>query len=390
MLNGKQILFGVTGSIAAYKAIEIVRRLTENGADVSVIMTDAACRFISPITFEAISKRPAHIDLFNGYFKHINLVKEAHMFIIAPASANTISKIACGIADNLLTTTYLAYEGPVLIAPAMNSRMYKNPTVQKNIRELEKAGAIFIGPESGELACGEEGIGRMAEIGDIIEAVKSALTPKDLKGHNILVTAGPTREAIDPIRFLSNRSSGKMGYAIAKAAYRRGADVTLISGPTALKPPTGITFMPVENARDIQKAVLNNFQKSTIVIMAAAVCDFAPSVICQTKIPKTKKIAVNLEETPDILHKLGRKKGKRFLIGFAAETGMNIQRAKDKLKDKNLDLIVLNDVTQKGAGFDLDTNIATLINRKGETTALPLMKKEDLANVILDRVTGFK
>ncbi len=390
MLNGKNILLGVTGSIAAYKAVETARRLTEDGARILVIMTEAACRFVSPITFEAVSGSPAHTDLFEGYFKHINLAKEANLFVVAPASANTISKFACGIADNLLTATYLAYEGPVLIAPAMNSRMYNNPIIQRNIKELKKVGVMFIGPESGKLACGEEGIGRMAEVEDIIEASKSALTPKDLKGHKILVTAGPTREAIDPIRFLSNRSSGKMGFALAAAAYRRGAVVTLISGPTALKPPKGITFIPVENAVDMQNAVLKNFQKSTDVIMAAAVCDFAPSVISKSKIPKTKKLTVDLKETTDILHEIGRKKGKRFLVGFAAETGMNIQRAKEKLRDKNLDLMVLNDVTQKGAGFDLDTNIATLINRKGEATEMPLMKKEDLANVILDSVSGFK
>ena len=390
MLNGKNILLGVTGSIAVYKAVEIARKLTEDGANVTVVMTESACCFVSPTTFEAVSGRPVYTNLFEGYFRHINLVKESHLLIVAPASANTISKFACGIADNLLSTTYLVYEGPVLIAPAMNSRMYKKPVVQKNIKELAKSGIIFIGPESGKLACGEDGIGRMAEVSDIIESVKSALTTKDLTGHNILVTAGPTRESIDPIRFLSNRSSGKMGFAIAAAAQMRGAKATLISGPSALKPPDGVSFIPVENAADMRSAVSRNFHKSTSVIMAAAVCDFASSVTSKSKIPKINNLTINLKETPDILKEIGRKKGKRFLIGFAAETGMNIQRAKEKLRDKNLDLIVLNDVTQKGAGFDFDTNIAAIITRKGEITKLPLMKKEDLANIILDRVAGLK
>lgn len=384
MLNGRNILLGVTGSIAVYKAVEIARRLTEDSANVTVVMTESACRFVSPITFEAVTGKPVYTNLFEGYFRHINLVKESHLLIVAPASANTISKFACGIADNLLSTAYLVYEGPVLIAPAMNSRMYKKPVVQKNIKELAKSGIIFIGPESGKLACGEDGIGRMAEVSDIIESVKSALTTKDLTGHNILVTAGPTRESIDPIRFLSNRSSGKMGFAIAAAAQRRGAKATLISGPSALKPPDGVSFIPVENAADMRSAVSRNFHKSTSVIMAAAVCDFAPPVTSKSKIPKINNFTINLKETPDILKEIGRKRGKRFLIGFAAETGMNIQRAKEKLGDKNLDLIVLNDVTQKGAGFDVDTNIAAIITRKGEITKLPLMKKEDLANIILD------
>ncbi len=386
MLNGKNILLGVTGSIAVYKAVEIARKLTEDGANVTAVMTESACRFVSPTTFEAVSGRPVYTNLFEGYFRHINLVKESHLLIVAPASANTISKFACGIADNLLSTTYLVYEGPVLIAPAMNSRMYKKPVVQKNIKELAKSGIIFIGPESGKLACGEDGIGRMAEVSDIIESVKSALTTKDLTGHNILVTAGPTRESIDPIRFLSNRSSGKMGFAIATAAHRRGAKATLISGPAALKPPDGVSFIPVENAADMRSAVSRSFNKSTSVIMAAAVCDFAPSVTSKSKIPKINNLTINLKETPDILKEIGRKKGKRFLIGFAAETGMNIQRAKEKLRDKNLDLIVLNDVTQKGAGFDVDTNIVNIITKKGEITELPLMKKEELADIILDRV----
>jgi len=390
VLNGKNILLGVTGSIAAYKSIDIARRLTEEGADVTVVMTESACRFIPPLTFEAISRRPVYTNIFDGHFRHLSLVKESHLLIIAPATANTINKLACGIADNLLSTIWLAYSGPTLIAPAMNSRMYRKPIVKKNIKELAKTGVTFIGPESGNLACGEEGEGKMAEVTDIIDAVKFTLSPKDLSGYNILVTAGPTREPIDAIRFLSNRSSGKMGFAIATAASRRGAEVTLISGPTALKPPAGVSLITVERAIDMETAVLKNFHKSTCVIMAAAVSDFAPSVTSKSKIPKKKEMTIRLKETPDILQKIGRKKGDRFLIGFAAEAGKDIKKAKDKLKDKNLDLIVLNDITQEGAGFDLDTNIVTIIDRKGQITDYPLMKKKDIADIILDAMLKCK
>lgn len=390
MLDGKNILFGVTGSIAAYKSIDIVRKLTEQGANVTVVMTDAACRFIHPLTFETVSRNPVYTNLFDSYLRHISLVKKSDLLIIAPATANTINKLACGIADNLLSTIWLAHEGTVLIAPAMNLRMYRNPVVQENIKKITKTGVSFIGPESGDLACGEEGMGRLAETADIIEAVKSALTHKDLSGHKILVTAGPTREPLDPVRFLSNRSSGKMGFAIATAAFRRGAKVTLISGPTSQMPTKGISFITVERAVNMETAVLKNLTKSTSVIMAAAVSDFAPRAVTKTKIPSTKEMTIGLKKTPDILQRIGRKKGNRLLVGFAAETGRNIKKAKDKLKDKNLDLIVLNDVTRKGAGFDVDTNVITIIDRKGEITDYPLMKKEDVANIILDRMLKLK
>lgn len=384
MLNKKNILLGITGSIAAYKSIDIVKGLIKEGAAVTVVMTDVACRFVSPVVLESESGRRVHTDLFEDYFSHINLAKESQLFIIAPATANTINKLACGIADNLLTTLWLAYKGPVLIAPAMNWRMYENPLVKKNIGELKKYGVTFIGPEYGSLACGEEGIGRMAEPEDIVEAAKSALTPKDMSGHKILVTAGPTREALDPVRFISNRSSGKMGYAIAKAAIRRGADVTLVSGPSSQQPPKDVSFISVESASEMRNEVLRHFSNSTSVIMAAAVSDFSPISQSKTKIKKADPMTINLQKTSDILAELGRKKGKRLLIGFAAETGKNIKKAKDKLKEKNLDLIVLNDVTAKGAGFDSDTNIVTIINKKGEVKDYPLMKKEEVANILLD------
>lgn len=390
VLRGKNILLGVTGSIAVYKSVELARKLIAEGAGVTVVMTESACRFVPPLTFEMVSGKPVYVNLFEGHFMHLNLVKEADLLITAPATANTINKLACGIADNLLCTLWLVHEGHTLIAPAMNSRMYKNPIVKKSIEKLANMGVNFTGPDSGKLACGEEGAGRMAEINDIIESVKSVLSTKDLSGHNILVTAGPTCEPIDPVRFISNRSSGKMGFAVATAAFRRGANVTLISGPTALKPPKGISYIPAERAVDMETAVFKNLNKSTAVIMTAAVSDFAPSNISESKTPKTKEITINFKKTPDILQKIGRKKGNRILIGFAAETGKNIKKAKDKLKNKALDLIVLNDINRKGAGFSVNTNIVTMIDKSGKITDYPLMQKEEVADIILNKMLKMK
>jgi phosphopantothenoylcysteine decarboxylase / phosphopantothenate---cysteine ligase len=390
VLKGKTILFGVTGSIAAYKSVDIIRRLIAEGATVNVVMTEAACRFIPPYTFEILTGRPVYKDLFDDSFSHINLPKDADLLIIAPATANTINKFACGIADNLLTSIWLAYEGVALMAPAMNSRMYRNPIVKKSIAELSVLGVRFIGPADGGLACGEEGIGRMAEPSDVVEAAVTALTLKDLAGHRILVTAGPTIAPLDPVRFISNRSSGKMGFAIARAALRRGADVTLISGHTSLIPLGGAAMVYVESADDMEKAVLKNLRKSTSLIMAAAVSDFAPSVINKSKLRKSEILTLKLKETRDILKKISSQKGKRIFIGFAAETGKNIENAKRKLKDKKLDLIVLNDVTEEGAGFGVDTNIVTIIDKKGGAKEYPLMKKLDVANIILDRLLNLK
>lgn len=390
MLKGKTILFGVTGSIAAYKSVDIIRRLIAAGATVNVVMTESACRFIPPYTFEIITGRPVFKDLFEDSFSHINLPKEADLLLIAPATANTINKLACGIADNLLTSIWLAYEGVVLMAPAMNYRMYRNPIVKKSIVELSGLGVIFVGPAEGGLACGEEGIGRMSEASDVVEAAITALTTKDLAGHRILVTAGPTIEPIDPVRFVSNRSSGRMGFAIARAALMRGADVTLISGPTYLRPPAGAAMVYVESADEMEKAVLKELRKSTSLIMAAAVSDFAPSVINKSKIRKSEILSLKLKETRDILKKVSLQKGKRIFIGFAAETGKNIENAKKKLKDKKLDLIVLNDVSEEGAGFGVDTNIVSIIDKDGGAKEYPLMKKLDVANIILDRLLNLK
>jgi phosphopantothenoylcysteine decarboxylase/phosphopantothenate--cysteine ligase len=386
VLRGQNILLGVTGSIASYKSVDIARRLIDEGARVKVVMTDAACRFITPYIFETITGNPAYTDLFKDPFSHINLTKESHLFIIAPATANTINKLSCGLADNLLSNLWLTHEGTVLMAPAMNFRMYRNPIVKKHIRELKKSGVQFVGPVSGDLACGEEGEGRMAEVSVIVEAALSLLTAKDLNGHNILITAGPTREPVDPVRFISNRSSGRMGYALARAAVRRGANVTLISGPSNEKPPEQASFISVETAEEMERAVLKHLRKAAFIIMTAAVSDYAPAKTAKVKLKKTDAISLKLKINPDILMKLGKKKGKKILTGFAAESGKNIKSAKSKLKEKNLDLIVLNDISQKGAGFDVDTNIVTLIDKKGKMDEYPLMKKIDVANVILDKM----
>ncbi len=390
MLRDRNILLGVTGSIAAYKSVDIARQLINEGANVKVVMTEAACRFITPYIFEAVTGTAAYLDLFKNPFSHINLSKESHLFIIAPATANTINKLSSGIADNLLSNLWLAYEGPVLIAPAMNFRMYRNPVVKKNIKELEKLGVYFAGPVSGSLACGEEGEGRMIEVSEIVETSVSLLTHKDLTGQNILVTAGPTIEAIDPVRFISNRSSGKMGYAIAKAAARRGADVTLISGPSFLKPPYGTSFIAVESASEMEAAVFKRLKKATSVIMAAAISDYAPSSSANVKLEKKDIMSLHLKKNTDIIKKIGKMKGKRILIGFAAESGKDVKSAHTKLKGKNLDVIVLNDISQKGAGFNVDTNVVSLIDRKGQITDYPLMKKIDVANVILDEILRLK
>jgi phosphopantothenoylcysteine decarboxylase/phosphopantothenate--cysteine ligase len=390
VLSGSNILLGITGSIAAYKAADLARRLMDEGAKVRVVMTETACRFIPPYTLEAITGSDVLVDLFKDPYSHINLAAESDLFIIAPATANTINKLACGLADNLLSNLWLTHDGPSLIAPAMNFRMYNNRTVQSNIRNFKKAGIEIVGPVKGSLACGEEGKGRMSEVSEIVEAAISVLTPHDLAGQNILITAGPTQEPIDPVRYISNLSSGKMGYALALAAKRRGAEVILISGPSSLNPPHGMKFESVETSGDMEKAVFKYLEKADTVIMSAAVSDFRADVTAKNKLDKSDINSLKLKKTTDILKKLGAKKGKRFLIGFAAESGKNVNRATAKLKEKKLDLMVLNDISQEGAGFDTDTNIVTLINKKGDAEVYPLMKKINVAHIILDRAKGAK
>jgi phosphopantothenoylcysteine decarboxylase/phosphopantothenate--cysteine ligase len=388
-LQNKSILLGVTGGVAAYKAIELIRRLREEGAAVTVIMTGAAKHFVTPLSLETASGNPVNSDLFGNPMAHITFPSLADVMVIAPATANIIGKFANGIADDLLSTCLLSYNGKVVIAPSMNWRMYENTVVQENLGKLLSRGIIQSGPEMGTLACGEEGVGRMSDVSDIIEAIKTALTINDLSGEKILVTAGPTREYLDPVRFLSNRSSGKMGYAIAGAALRRGAWVTLISGPSHLLPPKGAIFVPVETAEDMLKAVDKYSPSSTRLIMTAAVSDFRPAEISGGKIEKSDELLLKLVRTPDIISAARKKKPGLFIIGFAAETGSAFEKAKKKLKDKNMDMIIFNDVTEPGAGFDVDTNKVVIIDKEQETS-LPLMSKAAVADAILDRLIKIK
>lgn len=394
-IKDKNIVLGVTGGIAAYKSCELTRLLIKAGASVHVIMTSGAAEFVTPLTFQTLSRKPVHTDLFSltqeAEVGHISLADRADLFVIAPATANIIGKIANGIADDLLTTSVMATKAPVLLAPAMNCNMYDNPIVQDNMNRLKRYGYHFIDSETGELACGYEGKGRMAEPGDIMEEIEAILSPKDLKGERIVVTAGPTCEAIDPVRFIGNRSSGKMGYALARMALRRGAEVILISGPSSLMPPKGTRFVPVESAEDMRNAVTVNLKDATIVIMAAAVADYRPVNAASEKIKKgAGSMSLDLEKTEDIISEVGRKKGKRLIIGFAAETDNLLANAKKKLKEKNLDLIVANNVKEPGAGFGVDTNIVTIIDKNGVVEALPKMSKDEVAWKVLDRVTALK
>jgi len=391
MLKGKKIILGVTGGIAAYKAAELVRELVRSGAEVFVVMTRSAQAFITPLTFQTLSGNKVTTELFSlieeSEIGHIALADRAELLVIAPATANIIGKIAGGIADDMLTTIVMATKAPVLLAPAMNVHMWENPICQENIQKLRGRGFHFIDPEAGELACGYEGKGRLAEIPAIVEEIRSILSPKDLSGETILVTAGPTEEPIDPVRFLSNRSSGKMGFAVARAARLRGARVILVSGPSALPAPSGVKFIPVRTAAEMREAVLGSLAGVSVLIMAAAVSDYRPKVTSPEKIKKSQaELTLPLELNPDILREAGQRKEKRLLIGFAAETESLLANARKKLAEKNLDLIVANDVSLPGAGFAADTNIVKLIDRSGKIEELPLMGKEELADRVLDRV----
>lgn len=389
VLKNKSILLGVTGGVAAYKAVDLARRLKEEGSSVTVIMTETSKNFITSLSLEVASQNQVYSDLFSNPMAHILLPAHADIMVIAPATANIISKFAKGIADDLLSTSLLSFRGKVIIAPAMNWRMYENPVFQENLKSLLSRGVIQVGPEKGSLACGEEGIGKMANIPDIVESIKSSLSKKDLLKEKIIVTAGPTREYLDPIRFISSRSSGKMGYAIARAALRRGAEVTLISGHSSLNQPKGVTFIPVETAEDMLKAVNRALPSSTVLIMSAAVSDFMPAEKSKEKIEKSGEIVLRLNQTPDIISEVGKKRIRPFIIGFAAETGRRIERAKKKLTEKNMDMIIFNDVTATGSGFDVDTNSVIIIDREKEIK-LPLLSKDIIADAILDRLIEIK
>ena len=396
MMNGKNVVLGITGGIAAYRAAQIAREMTKRGAHVYCILTRNATNFITQQTMETLTGNPAVVDMFarpdKWEVEHIALAKRADVFLVAPASANFIGKVASGVADDMLTTTVMATRAPLLIAPAMNSNMYENPVTQRNMQTLKTLlRAQFIEPKVGLLACNDVGKGHIADDETILEAVERALTPGDLTGKKVLVTAGPTREALDPVRFLTNRSSGRMGYALAEAAARRGAEVTLVSGPVALECPTGVRREFVESTQDLYCAMERLCREQDVIIQAAAPADYRPAHIAGQKIKKAAGEAMELKlvENPDVAAMVGSKKRPgQVLVAFAAETQNLSENAAKKLNKKNVDFIVGNDVTRPGAGFDVDTNIITIFDRSG-ATELPMMKKTEVADKILDHVLKF-
>ncbi len=386
----KKLILGVTGGIAAYKAAELARVFVRAGTEVQAVMTPAAAEFIAPLTLQTLTNRPAFIEMYtertSEKIRHIELLDDADLMLIAPATANTIGKMACGFADNLLTTLYLAADCPVVVVTSMNVNMFKHTAVRENIDKLISRGCFVMDPDEGELACGVYGSGRMPDPLDIYNYAVAALKPKDYKGISVTVTAGPTREALDPVRYLSNPSTGLMGYALARALKERGADVTLISGPTNLVPPAGVKTISVNTADEMYEAVLSSYQQSKIVFKAAAVSDFKPAVKAVNKVKKDDAgCQLNLERNRDILLELGRQKGDHILVGFAAETEEAVENAYDKLIRKNLDLIVVNNLNEPGAGFAVPTNRVSILGSSGEKEELPLMEKEQLAHYILDR-----
>ncbi len=395
MLQNKEVLLGVTGGIAAYKSVLLLRELTKAGANVNVIMTQSATNFVGPLTFQTLSGNPVTTEIFTLFASseigHVSLANRADLLVIAPATANIIGKIANGIADDFLTTMVMATTVPVLFAPAMNTNMWASPVVQRNISSLKEMGYHFMEPAEGELACGVEGRGKLADIDAIMDEVKALLSPDDLRGEKILISAGPTEEAIDPVRCLTNRSSGKMGYNLAAVARRRGAEVTLVSGPTAELEAWGVRVIPVKTAVEMANAINANLDGVTTVIMAAAVADFRPARQAAEKIKREAgHYCLELEPNPDILAGIGRRPDKPFLVGFAAETSKLREHAGEKIRRKNLDMIVANDVTAPGAGFGVDTNIITIIDREGKAVDYPLMSKEQAAGVIFDRILELK
>jgi len=384
------VVLGVCGGIAAYKAAELTRELIREGAEVRVVMTQNATRFVTPLTFQVLSGRRVLTDTFgdDGYdMNHIALADYAELMIIAPATANMVGKAASGIADDLLSTTVMTLRCPVLFCPAMNAAMYESPIVQDNLGKLRRAGFHVLEPAVGDLACGVSGKGRLPEISLIVTEAARLLSPQDLAGERILVTAGPTREPFDPVRFITNYSSGKMGYALAAAARRRGAEVVLVSGPVTLPPPYGVEAVMVESAREMFEKVMEHLEKSTVIIKAAAVADYRPAVRSRGKIKKTKgPLILELERNPDIIAEVGKRKGDRILVGFAMESENLVENAAAKMKAKGMDFIVANDLNEEGAGFQHDTNKVRIIMNDGSIESLPLMDKLEVAHAILDRV----
>ena len=390
-LTGKKIVLGVSGGIAVYKAVDLVSRLRKKGAEVKVVMTEAATKFVTPLTFRELSANPVVVSMWGEVHEfnveHIALACWADLFVVAPATANIIAKMATGIADDMLSTTLLATPAQIVICPAMNTNMYEHPITKANLQKLLDLGYKVLPAAEGHLACGTSGAGRLPEPQAIVEYLEQTIVAaQDLAGLNILVTAAGTREAIDPVRYISNHSSGKMGYAIAQAAIARGAQVTLISGPSNLPVPAKVNFVPVESAKAMHAAALEYFSKADIVIKAAAVADYRPKEVSSQKIKKQAdaNLTIVLEKNPDILADLGQKKTKQFLVGFAAETNDLISNAQEKLRKKNLDMIVANDVTLSGAGFNADTNIVKLLYPDGEICSLEQMSKTKVANILLD------
>ena len=393
----KCVVLGVTGGIAVYKACEILRLLQKQGIDVYVVMTKNACKFVSPLTFETLSGHPVAVDTFERpatwEVEHIALAKRADLFLIAPATANIIGKMACGIADDMLSTTVMATRAPIMLAPAMNTGMWDNPATQQNLQTLASRGVHIVSPANGYLACGDTGAGKLEDVAVIAQRAMEVLFAKrDLEGVRVMVTAGPTREAIDPVRYISNRSSGKMGYAIARAAQMRGADVTLLTGPVSLSAPQGVRVVPFTTTQDLLDAALEHADAQDIIIQAAAPADYRAKEIAGQKIKKKdgEDMVLRLVENPDVAATIGKKKREdQVFIGFAAETNDVTAHAQGKLIKKNLDMIVANDVTAPGAGFDVNTNIVTLLTKDAMRT-LPLMSKDDVAGCILDAVVSLR
>jgi phosphopantothenoylcysteine decarboxylase/phosphopantothenate--cysteine ligase len=392
-----RITVGVTGGVAAYKAAELVRRLQQEGFSVEVVMTRAACEFITPLTFAALTGKKVITGLFaqsggeanlESAIEHIAVAQRTDLLLVAPATADIIAKFSRGISDDFLSTLYLATTAPVVVAPAMNVNMWNHPATQENLERLRGRGVHVVNPNEGYLACGMTGAGRLAGQDAIVSTVREVLqSRRDLEGQTVLLTAGPTQEDLDPVRFLSNRSSGRMGYAVAEAAAQRGAKVILVTGPTALDTPAGVTRVNVRSASEMLHSVEENFSAATVAVFAAAVADYRPAEAASQKIKKTAgDITLRLEPNPDILAIMARKRGHRLIVGFAAETDRVAENARKKLTDKNADLIVANDVTAEGAGFDVDTNIVTLFAHDGRDLALPKLTKREVAHRILDEV----
>ena len=391
------VVLGVTGGIAVYKACELLRLLQKRGIDVFVVMTQNACRFVAPLTFETLSGHPVAVDTFDRpqtwEVEHIALAKRADLFLLAPATANIMGKMACGIADDMLSTTVMATRAPVLVAPAMNTGMWENAAVQQNVKTLRARGVEIVAPVSGHLACGDNGAGKLEDVAVIAErACELLFAKRDMEGLRVMVTAGPSREALDPVRYISNRSSGKMGYAIAQAAQKRGAEVTLLSGPVAIEAPQGVKLVPFTTTQELLDRASELAQEQDLLIQAAAPADYRAKEIAPQKIKKQggEPMTFTLVENPDVAATLGKaKRSGQVFVGFAAETNDVLAHARDKLARKNLDMIVANDVTRPGAGFDVDTNIVTLITKDGQE-ALPMMSKAEVAQRILDRALALR